>query len=112
MELYARVGGPFDSIHIEGGAQQPICGGNIVLRWHAQRHQERVGEEDQLAVRTQQARGLGNPALRICPQGGAILRNREVEARIRVGDRLGVTMDELEIETMLALEAPRGGELR
>jgi hypothetical protein len=65
-----------------------------------------------LAVRTQQAGGLGNPAIRICPQAGTLLRNGEVEARIRVGDRLGVTVDELEIETMLALKAPRRNELR
>ena len=50
MKLHAWVGGPFDPIQTEHGTQQPVCGGDIVLRWHTQRHQERISEEDQLTI--------------------------------------------------------------
>src|SRR5215469_5786567 len=42
--------------------------------------------------------GLGNPVLWICPEAGTIFRDRQVEARVRVSDRLSVAMDERKIE--------------
>src|ERR1700736_1668763 len=103
MKLDAWISRPFDLVHPECRAQQSLCRCHAVLRWHAQRHQERVGKEDQLAAWTQQARGLGNPTLWICPQAGAIFRNREVEACVRVSDRFSVAVDERKIEPVLPL---------
>jgi len=37
------------------------------------------------------------------PQAGAMFRNREVEARVRVSDRFGVAVDERKIEPVLPL---------
>ena len=52
------------------------------------------------------------PSDKDLPTGRHRIQKWRVEARIRVADRLGVTVDEFENETMLALEAPRRSELR
>jgi hypothetical protein len=39
----------------------------------------------------------------IRPQAGAIFRNREVEARVRVSDLFSVAVDERKIEPVLPL---------
>src|SRR5271166_1595465 len=103
MKLDAWISRPVNSVHSESRAQQSLCRCHAFVWWHAQRHQERVGEEDQLTTWTQEARGLGNPAMWIRPQAGAIFRNREVEARVRVSDLFSVAVDERKIEPVLPL---------
>jgi hypothetical protein len=55
--------------------------------------------------------GLGNPALRVGPQAGAVFGDGEVEAGVRVGNLLGVAVEQGKVEAVLALEATGGGEL-
>jgi hypothetical protein len=73
--------------------------------------QKRVREEVETSARAKQPCRLRDPFLRIHPQARAILRDREVEGLVGVGDRFRVAVDERELELVLLLEAPRGGEL-
>jgi hypothetical protein len=103
MKLDAWTSRPLNSVHSKSRAQQSLCRCHVFLEWHADHHQERVGEEDQLTTWTQQARGLGNPALWIRPQASAVFRNREIEARVRVSDLFSVAVNERKVESVLSL---------
>ena len=50
---------------------------------------------------------LGDPAVRIGPDGGAVLADGQVEGVIGQTDVLGVAMDQREVEVVLVLEAAR-----
>ena len=57
---------------------------------------ERVDQENEPPAGAQQARRLGDPAVGIRPQAGAVLGDGEVEAGIAVGHRLGVAVQQRE----------------
>ena len=73
--------------------------------------QRRAGEEDEPAARAQQPRGLRDPARRLAPQARAVLRQREVEARVGQRDVLGVGLDQRELDAVLRLHRARRREL-
>ena len=70
-----------------------------------------VAHEDEPPVRAQQPRRLRNPAVGIAPDRGAVLGEREVEARVRQRRLLRVRLDEREVEPVLRLHRPRDLEL-
>src|SRR5439155_15788470 len=86
VKFDARVAWPFDAVHIERRAEEPIRGGDALLRRHTQHQQEGVCEKDQLAARAQKACSLWDPARRVGPKACAVLRDREVEALIGIGN--------------------------
>ena len=86
-----------------GRARRSVAAARVGRR--AQDQQRRVGEEHEPPARAQQPRGLRDPALRLAPQARAVLREREVEARVGQRDRLGVALDERELEAVLGLHA-------
>ena len=55
VKLDARIVRPLDAMHTKCCAEQPIRGGNALLRRHAQCQQEGVGEKNELAARAKQA---------------------------------------------------------
>jgi hypothetical protein len=65
-----------------------------------------------LACGAQQSRGLGDPLVRIGPDRRAVLRDGQVEARLRQRHGLGIAQDEWKLDPELLLEATRGLELR
>jgi hypothetical protein len=111
MELDTLIAWPFDSVHPECWAKQARRRCQAVLRWFAQRQQERIGQEDQLTAWTQKTPGLGDPALRICPQTGAVLGNGKIEGRICEWRPLCVAMDKGKVETVFKLKTPGGSQL-
>ena len=52
------------------------------------------------------------PTLRIGPQTGAVLGDGEVERAIRIGNRLGVAVEERKVEAVLKLQTSCRGQLR
>src|SRR3954469_17151531 len=101
---------PLDAAEAELRPHQPV-GRDQRARRGAHEQQRGVGEEDEPPARPQQPRGLGDPALRLAPQAGAVLGEGEVEARVGERDRLGVALDERELEAVLGLHGTCGGEL-
>ena len=59
------------------------CSPTFPVVGSAEDRQRRVPQEDELATRPQQPGRLGNPLVRIAPDRGAVLREREVERRVR-----------------------------
>ena len=85
----------------------------VVAQLRGAEHQEGgVPQEDQPAARAQEARRLGDPAVRVAPDRGAVLADGEVERGVREGDRLGARLEEREDEAVLPLERPRRLQLR
>ena len=77
------------------------------------RHRERaVDEEDQLAARPQEPRRFGDPQVGVAPDRGAVLGERDVEARVRKRHVLGRRLDQRELRPVLGHEPPRVRELR
>jgi hypothetical protein len=70
-----------------------------------------VRQEDQLAAGAQEARGLRDPVVRIGPDRCPVLADGEVEACIGQSGRLGIAVDEREVEVVLVLERARRAEL-
>ena len=110
MELDPGITGPLDSPHAEGRAEETLAGGAVLGR-HAEREEDGIHEEDQLAARSQDTRRLGDPAIRGRPEAGAVFRDRQIERLVAAGHALGVGFDQRELETVLALQATRGREL-
>src|SRR4029450_1584734 len=111
VKLDAGIARPLDSPHSEGGAEQTL-GGGARLRGDTEGEEVRIREEEQLAAGSQDARRLGDPAIGIRPEAGAIFRDRQIECPGTTGDALGVRFDQREVEAVLALESARGRELR
>ncbi len=104
VELDARLAGPLESMHPEIRAQQPIgCRPFVVRLGHRQHPERAVAEEDELAPRAQDARRLGDPAVRIGPDGGAVLADGQVEGGIGQAGVLGVAVNQREVEVVLVL---------
>ena len=110
VELDARIAGPFDPAHVEGGPQESL-GRHAVLRRYAEDEEGRVHEEDQLASGFEDPRCLGDPAIGVRPEARAVFRDRQVERSIAARHALGVRLDQRELETVHALKAARGREL-
>ena len=68
-------------------------------------HQHRVDQEDQLPAGAQQAGRFGDPGVRIAPDAGAVLGDRQVEAGVGERRLLGVGLQyrEPQPETVLQL---------
>ena len=69
-------------------------------------------QEDEPAARPQQPRCFGDPAVRIDPDAGAVLRDDEIEALVGKPRRGGVGLEQGELEPVLALQLARRLELR
>ena len=82
------------------------------LEVRAENRERRVAQEDELAAGSKQARGLGDPLVRVAPDRRAVLGDDDVERRVRERDLLGVRLEERELDPGLALHLPRGLELR
>ncbi|MDV7389956.1 hypothetical protein RZS08_01330, partial [Arthrospira platensis SPKY1] len=70
-----------------------------------------VAEEHETAAGAQQAVRLGQPGLRVAPDGGAVFADREVEGGVRERRRFGVAVHEGEVDAVMGGEAAGGGEL-
>jgi hypothetical protein len=70
-----------------------------------------VDQEDQPPARAQQPRRLGDPAVGVAPDAGAVLADRQVEAAAAQRGALGVAVDEREGEPELALEGAGRAQL-
>ena len=112
VELDRRAVGvvPLDAVEPELGPGEAVRR-QLGLWRRAEDQQRRAGEEDEPAARAQQPRGLRDPARRLAPQARAVLRQREVEARVGQRDVLGVGLDQRELDAVLRLHRPRGREL-
>ena len=77
----------------------------------AERVENRVAEEDQPPARPQQPVRVRDPDVRVAPDGGAVLREDEVERGVRQRRVLGARVDQRELEPVLLLELARGGQL-
>ena len=101
---------PLDAVEPELRAREAL-GRHLGVGRGAEHDQRRVGQEDEPAARAQQPRRLRDPALRLAPQARAVLREREVEARVGQRDRFGVRLDQRELDAVLRLHRARRGEL-
>jgi hypothetical protein len=112
MELDFLGVGPFHAVHAEQRAQQPVRGRHALLVRHGQHQHDPVHQERELTAGTKEARRFRDPAVGVGPDGGAVLADREVKARVREWHRLGVAEQEREFEPVLPLQAMRRLELR
>ncbi len=78
----------------------------------AENDERRVAQEDQPAAGTQQPRRLRHPEVRIGPDRGAVLRDGEVERRVRQRHPLAGCLDQREHDPRLLLHPPGRLELR
>jgi len=111
VELDGRVVGPLEAVHAELRPQQAISGRYAVLVGHAHHQQGAVAEEHQLSTGPQQARGLGDPAVRIGPHGGAVLADDEIEGSVPQRHMLAGGPQEREAQLELVLELPGDPQL-
>ena len=82
------------------------------LEGHAENRDRRVGEEDQTPAGPKQTRRLRNPAVRVGPEGRSVLRESEIEGRVRQWHVLTDRLDQRELDPGLVLQPARGRELR
>ena len=76
------VVGPLEAVHAEVVAQQAVAR-RLVLGVGRAEHQDRaVDQEDKLSAGPQDPRRLGDPAVGIAPDAGAVLRDGKVESRL------------------------------
>jgi hypothetical protein len=99
-------------VHAEQRSQQLVRGGLVVVIRAAHDQQRGVDEEHEPPARTQQPERLRDPLVRVAPDAGAVLGDREVEARVGQGHLLGVAVKERELDAELLLEAAGAVELR
>jgi hypothetical protein len=110
MELDALRLVPLEPVHAEVRPHELPTGG-LLLVGRGQDRQRPVDEEDELAAGPEETRRLRNPGRRIRPDGRAVLRDREVEARVRQRHRLRARLQEWELEPEALLHRTRGREL-
>ena len=104
MELDPRIVRPREAMHAEIGPQEALRRRALLLGIRDGEDPEgAVCQEDQLATGAQEACGLGDPAVRIGPNRCPVLADCEVEACIGQSGRLGVAVDEREVEVVLVL---------
>ena len=77
----------------------------------AQIGHERVRQEHEPPARAEQAGRLGDPEGGVGPEGGAELRDRQVEGCIRQRDALAGRLDQRELDPRLLHHPSGGGEL-
>src|SRR5207248_6816765 len=112
VELDAGVVGPGEPVHPEVVADELLPSRAVDLEiGHGEHQQHAVGQKDQLAARAQYTSGLGNPPVGIAPEAGAVLADREIEARRCEGDRFRIGVNQRELDPELALEAQCGRQL-
>src|SRR5215470_15243537 len=109
-EFHRVLVGPLEPVQAEVVPHQAV-GRGIFAVGGAQVEEDAVLEEDELAPRAQEAGGLGNPAVRVAPDAGAVFGQGQIEAGIRQRDGLGVSVDQRKVEPVLALERAGGLEL-
>src|SRR5207244_361426 len=85
VELDGRVVGPLETVHTELRAKESIGSRQTVLVRRTQHQQRAVAQEDEFAARTQQARRFRNPAVRVSPDGRAVLADDDVEGPVARG---------------------------
>src|SRR5690554_771273 len=100
--------GPVMRVHPEVRPDQPVsqC---AAIKWRADVGHGVVSQEDEPAAAPEQAVCLGNPQVRIAPDGRAVLADREVEAAVVERSLLGVAVMQLKIDFVLGRQA-RGCE--
>ena len=102
VELDPRIVRPLEAMHAEIGPQEALRRGALLLGIRDGEDPEgAVRQEDQLAAGAQEARGLGDPAVWIGPDRCPVLADGEVEACIGQSGRLGIAVDEREVEVVL-----------
>ncbi len=111
VELHGVVVGPLEAVHAEIRAEQPVGGGQAVLVGHGEHQQDRVDQEDQLPAGAEQPRRLGDPGVRVAPDAGAVLADRQVEAGVGERRPLGVGLEQREPQPETLLQAVRGRQL-
>ena len=95
VELDPRIVRPLEAMHAEIGPQEALRRRALLLGIRDGEDPEgAVRQEDQLAAGAQESSGLGNPAVRIGPDGCPVLADGEVEACIGQSGRLGIAVDE------------------
>jgi hypothetical protein len=80
VELHRRIIGPLEPMHAELRPQQSIGGCHSFLVWHAQHQQRAVAEEQEFTAGPEEAGRLGDPAVRIGPDGRSVLADDQVKA--------------------------------
>jgi hypothetical protein len=60
-----------------------------------------VTEKGELATRSEQAPRLRDPLVGVGPDRCSVLGDGEVERLVRVGDGLGIAVDQVEVEAVL-----------
>ena len=84
---------------------RPNCGRSsrssaVPSSGRAQDRRARVAQEDESAARPEQPRRLGDPPVRIGPDGRAVLGEDEVEGLVGQRDALGARLDERELDRL------------
>src|SRR5712692_9602492 len=102
-EIDRLVVGPLQPMQPEVVPDQPVRG-RILAVGSAQIEEGAILEKDQMAPGPEEPDRLRDPAIRITPYAGAVLGEREIEARVRQRDLLGIAMQEREAEAVLPLE--------
>ena len=94
VELDSRIVRPLEAKHAEREPQEALRRRALLLGIRdGEKPEGAVRQEDQLAAGAQKAGGLGNPAIRISPDGCPVLAGGEVEACIGQSGRLGIAVD-------------------
>jgi hypothetical protein len=86
-------------VHAEIWTQEPVTGRRIGIIREREHGDHAVGEEDELPGRAQQPSRLGNPPVRVTPDAGAVLGDRQIKAPVGGGNLLGVTVPKRELQS-------------
>ena len=113
MELDSRIVRPLEAKHAEIEPQEALRRRALLFGIRdGEKPEGAVRQEDQLAAGAQKARGLGESSDTGSAQMDApVLAGGEVEACIGQSGRLGIAVDECEVEVVLVLERARRAEL-
>jgi hypothetical protein len=98
-------------VHAEVGLVEPILRLSICDEGGADVRPGRVAKENKLPTWTQQAMGFRDPDIGVRPDGGTLLADAKVEARIRLRHLLSDAVDPFDSELILASQHSRRIEL-
>src|SRR5262249_41793141 len=101
---------PLEAVHPELGTLERLHRSDVLVGG-AKDDERRVAEEDELTALTEQPRRLGDPAIRVGPDRGAVLRDDEVERCVCQRHVLSERLHELEPEPKALLTATSRREL-